>query len=418
MEHKAEILCVGTELLMGEIANTNAQFISETLSGLGINVFWHSVVGDNPARLREALRIAHSRADIILTTGGLGPTYDDLTKDTIADFFGRSLVYHPEIEAEIRRYCASVDRAFTENNLRQAWLPEGCTIFENGNGTAPGCGMAFNGTHIIMLPGPPSEMRLMLQTGVVPYLRSLSDGILLSHSINLFGLGESVVEDILHSRMLSLTNPTLAPYAKTGEVRLRVSAKAENEDAAERLIAPVIAEVRELLGDVVYGVDETSLESLCLKLLKAKGLTFSSAESCTGGLIAKRITDIPGASEVFSGSVVSYTNAVKQALLSVPASVLDCYGAVSWQTAVLMAEGVRRRIGTDIAVSVTGVCGPSSDDRGTPVGTAFVGFSADGVLTFRKINMGYERERGRTVAAHHAFDMIRRYLQGLPLNRD
>lgn len=416
MERKAEILCVGTELLMGEIVNTNARVISEALAELGINVFWQTVVGDNPGRLRDALRTAAGRADLIITTGGLGPTYDDLTKDTAADFFGLKLEYHPDIEKKIREYCAGVGRTFTDNNLRQAWLPGGCTVLENGNGTAPGCAVDTGSTVLIMLPGPPSEMELMLRTGAVPYLRALSDSVIVSRSINIFGLGESVAEDLLRERMRSLTNPTLAPYAKTGEVRLRVSAKAESPGAAELLLEPVIAEVKRLLGDVVYGVDEPSLEALCLRLLRSAGLTFSSAESCTGGLIAKRITDLPGASEVFSGAVVSYTNEVKNRVLSVPASVLNRYGAVSRETAVLMAEGVRALTGTDIAVSVTGVCGPSSDGRGTPVGTAYVGFSADGILRCRKISMGTDRERGRTVAAHHAFDLIRRYLQGLPLN--
>ncbi len=417
MSHKAEILAVGTEILLGDIVNSDAAEVSHALSALGIDVCWHSVVGDNPARLREAVEIAKGRADILITTGGLGPTYDDLTKETLASCFGLPLVFHPEEAEKIRGYFASVGREMTENNLRQAWLPEGCTPFFNHNGTAPGCGFTALGIRVAMLPGPPRELRKMVETGLIPWLKQFSEGILLSHDIRIFGLGESAVEAMLHDRMAALTNPTLAPYVGTGEVRLRVSAKAATEAEAEALTLPVIREVREALGDLIYAVDEPSIEAVCLRLLTERGLTFAAAESCTGGLIAKRITELPGASAVFLGGVVSYTSRVKERILGVPPEVLEKHGAVSRETALAMAAGVRARTGADLAVSVTGICGPGTDERNTPVGTGFVGFAAPDGLFCRPIQMGGDRERGRIVAATHAFDLLRRWLTGkLPVS--
>ena len=412
MSHKAEILAVGTEILLGDIVNSDAAEVSRALASLGIDVCWHSAVGDNPARLREAVEIAGSRADILITTGGLGPTYDDLTKETLAAAFGLPLVFHPAEAEKIRTFFASIGREMTENNLRQAWLPEGCTPFFNHNGTAPGCGFTARGMRVAMLPGPPRELKKMIETGLIPWLRQFGEGVLLSHDIRVFGLGESAVEAMLHDRMESLVNPTLAPYVGTGEVRLRITAKAADEAEAEALAAPVIREVRDRLGDLVYAVDEPSLEAVCLRLLSERGLTFASAESCTGGLIAKRITDLPGASAVFLGGVVSYTNTVKQRMLGVPWEVLDLYGAVSREAALAMAAGARERTGADLAVSVTGICGPGTDERNTPVGTGFVGFAAPDRLVCRPIRMGGDRERGRVVASSHAFDLLRRWLTG------
>ena len=407
---KAEILCVGTELLLGDIVNTNARELSAALRGLGIGVYWQSVVGDNPDRLRQAARIAGERANLIITTGGLGPTYDDLTKDIVCEVFGAKLVLHEEEAEKIRAFFAQKNREMPENNLRQAMLPEGCTVFSNGNGTAPGFAFTAGETTVIQLPGPPREMRLMLETGVIPYLRGATDEILLSRDIRIFGLGESSVEAKLHDYMESLTNPTLAPYAGTAEVRLRATAKAPDEAAAERMLEPVVAKVRAELGELVYAVDEDKLESVCLRLLKEKGLTFAAAESCTGGLIAKRFTDQSGASSAFMGGVVCYTNYVKHYVLGVPQETLDEFGAVSAQTAKAMAEGVRRVCGSDLAVSVTGCAGPNSDERGTPVGTGFVGFASPEGTVVKPIQMGKDREWARVYAASFAFDLIRRYL--------
>ena len=407
---KAEILCVGTELLLGDIVNTNARELSAALRGLGIGVYWQSVVGDNPDRLRQAVKVARDRANLIITTGGLGPTYDDLTKDVVCEVFGVPLVMHEEEAEKIRAFFAQKDREMPENNLRQAMLPEGCTVFSNGNGTAPGFAFVADGATVIQLPGPPREMRLMLETGVIPYLRGSTDEILVSKDIRIFGLGESSVEAQLHDYMESLVNPTLAPYAGTAEVRLRATAMAPDEAAAEAMLEPVIARVRAELGDLVYAVDEPKLESVCLRLLKEKGLTFAAAESCTGGLIAKRFTDQSGASSAFMGGVVCYTNYVKHHVLGVPQETLDEFGAVSAQTAAAMAEGARRVCGSDIAVSVTGCAGPNSDERGTPVGTGFVGFASPEGTIVKPIQMGKDREWARVYAASFAFDLIRRYL--------
>ena len=362
MSHTAEIIAVGTEILLGNIANTDAQMLSQSLSTLGVNVFWHTVVGDNPQRLREALDIARHRADIILTTGGLGPTYDDLTKQTICAAFGQKLVLHEDILEDIRAfYQSALHVPMPENNTQQAELPEGCTVFDNPVGTAPGCAFEADGVHVLMLPGPPHECETMLRRCVEPYLRALSKEVIVSHDIMTFGMGESSVDQLLHDRMVRMVNPTLATYAKPCEVRLRATAKAAGAEEAEAMLAPVVAEVRAALGDYVYGVDVKGLEAVCFQLLKERNLTLSTAESCTGGRVAERITALPGVSSVYRGGVVSYWTSVKAAVLGVPQETLDQYGAVSEETARAMAEGARQITGADIAVSVTGVAGP---DRG------------------------------------------------------
>lgn len=406
---------MGTELLLGEIVNTDARDVAQALGALGIDVYWHSVVGDNPRRLKEALQIAAGRADLIVTTGGLGPTYDDLTKETLAEHFGLELEFHPEQAEHIRAMFAARGREMPENNLRQAMLPRGCTVLHNYNGTAPGAAFEARGIHVIMLPGPPGELRKMLETGAIPYLRGLSRDCLISHDIRIFGMGESAVEQLLREEMQALRNPTLAPYAQTGEVRLRVTAKAPNAGEADALCLPVIRQVRQKLGDLVYAVDESSLEALCLRLLRERGMTLGTAESCTGGLMAKRMTDLPGASAVFSGAVVSYSCEVKARVLGVPGEILETRGAVSRETALFMAEGARRLLQTDVALSATGLSGPEGDGSGTPVGTGFVAIAWEGGSHCRPIQMGGDRDFGRHQAASHGFDLLRRHLQGLPL---
>ena len=417
MSHTAEIIAVGTEILLGNIANTNAQEISETLSALGINVFWHTVVGDNPQRLRQALDIARRRADILITTGGLGPTYDDLTKQTICEAFGRRLVLHEDILEEIRSfYESALHVPMPENNTQQAELPEGCVIFDNPVGTAPGCAFEADGVHVLMLPGPPHEMRTMLRRCAVPYLRTLSSEVIVSHDIMTFGMGESSVDQLLHERMRRMENPSLATYAKPVEVRLRATAKAASAEGAEVMLAPVVAEVRAALGDYVYGVDVKGLEEVCFHLLKERGLTLATAESCTGGRVAERITALPGVSSVYRGGVVSYWTSVKAAVLGVPQEILDQYGAVSEPTARAMAEGARRITGADIAVSVTGVAGPDRDERDNPVGLVYIGLAAPDGTFCRRIEAGNRRrEQIQRLAANHALDVVRRYLTGLPI---
>ncbi len=417
MSHTAEIIAVGTELLLGNIVNTNAQAISQSLSALGINVFWHTVVGDNPERLKEAVETARRRADIIITTGGLGPTYDDLTKQTVCQAFGEKLVFHPEILEEIRTfYETALHVPMPENNTQQAELPEHGAIFDNPVGTAPGCAFESGGVHVLMLPGPPHEMAAMLRRHAEPYLRGLSREVIVSHDIMTFGMGESSVEELLRERMTHMTNPTLATYAKPFEVRLRATAKAESGEEAEALLAPVVELVRNTLGDVVYGVDVSGLAEVCLAGLRERNMTFATAESCTGGRVAEQITALPGASKVYRGGVVSYWTEVKGRVLGVPQDILDTYGPVSEECARAMAEGARRITGAEIAVSVTGAAGPDPDERGVPVGVVYVGLAAPEGTFCRRLDFGRRRrDRIRGLAANHAFDVIRRYLAGLPI---
>ena len=389
--------------------------LSQGLSELGLNVFWHTVVGDNLQRAEEAVALAKQRADIIITTGGLGPTCDDLTKNVLAEAFGKKLVFDEGSAQRIRSYFQRTGRPMTDNNLQQAMLPEGCTILENDWGTAPGCAFEAEGCHVIMLPGPPSECRPMFQYRAKPYLLSLSEGVIASHTIKLFGIGESSMEAQLRDQMNAMSNPTLAPYAKEGECELRVTAKAATDGEAQALLRPTVEQVRALFGDKVYGVDVPSLEYVVIQALKTKDLTLGVAESCTGGLIAKRLTDVPGASAAFKGGIVSYTNEVKENLLGVPPHILERYGAVSKEVAAAMAEGARRALGCDIALSATGVAGPDKDDWGNEVGTMFVAISTFKGTHVRPLHLGTRpmRERLRTQTASHAFDLARRYLSGL-----
>ena len=416
MSHTVEILSVGTELLLGNIVNLDAQILSQGLSELGLNVYWHTVVGDNPQRAREAVAIAKERADIIITTGGLGPTCDDLTKNVLAEAFGKKLVFDEPSAQRIRDHFNRVKRPMTENNLQQAMLPEGCTVLENDWGTAPGCAFEADGVHVIMLPGPPSECRPMFRYRAVPYLQKLSEGVIASHTLKLFGIGESSMEAQLREQMNGMSNPTLAPYAKEGECELRVTAKAPTDEEAQQLLLPTVEQVKALFGHKVYGVDVPSLEAVAVSLLKEKGLTIGVAESCTGGLMAKRLTDLAGVSAVFKGGIVSYTNEVKHNVLGVPQELLDQFGAVSAPVARAMAEGARRALGCDIALSSTGVAGPDPDDRGNEVGTMFVAIATPEGTYVRPLVLGARpvRARLRTQTASHAFDLARRYLTGLP----
>ena len=417
MSHTAEIIAVGTELLLGNIVNTNARDISQALSAVGVNVFWHTVVGDNPQRLKDALDVARKRADIIITTGGLGPTYDDLTKQTICEAFGKPLVLHQDILDDLKVFFEkNVHMKMPSNNLQQAELPDGCTVFDNPVGTAPGCAFEADGVHVLMLPGPPFEMLTMLKGHVVPYLRNLSSEVIVSHDIMTFGLGESPMEELMREKMSRMENPSLATYAKPSEVRLRATAKAASIEEAEAMLAPVVKDVTDFLGDYVYGVDVSSLEETCFRLLKEKGMTLATAESCTGGRVAERMTALPGVSAVYRGGVVSYWTSVKADVLGVPKETLDAHGAVSEETARAMAEGARRITGADIAVSVTVVAGPDPDERGVPVGIVFIGLATPNGIICRPLDLGKRRrDRIQDLSSNHPLDVVRRYLTGLPI---
>jgi nicotinamide-nucleotide amidase len=380
-------------------------------------VFFHTVVWDNPARLKQAVEIAKNRADIIITTGGLGPTFDDLTKQTLAEAFGKKLIFNEEVADQIREYFAMRlhNIKMTENNLRQAELPEGCVIFDNGVGTAPGCAFEAEGKHVLMLPGPPRECRAMLKSCVAPYLQKLSESEIHSHNIHIFGLGESAVEEKLRDLMENLHNPTLAPYAKSGEVMLRLTAKAATKDETDKLMAPVLCEVRETLGDIIYGIDTDSLENTVAGLLIERGLTLAAAESCTGGLLSKRLTDIPGASRFFMGGVVTYSTQTKTSLLGVDPELINKNGVVSREVALAMADGARLKLGADIGIGITGIAGPDSDGSGLEPGCVFIALTTKDAAYCRNLKLSFDRERVRVMSASHALDMVRRLLTGLKI---
>ena len=411
--YNTEIISVGTELLLGHVTNTDARDVSELLSKIGINVLYHTVVGDNPQRLEECVKIARERADIIITTGGLGPTCDDLTKEILARAFGVKLVEDKREMDTLYDYI-NLGKKLTDNNFRQALLPEGCTVFHNTAGTAPGCAFKKDGKVVVMLPGPPKECRIMLEKSAIPYLRQLSDEKIVSHTVNIFGIGESAVDDIFAGEMSAMTNPSMAPYAKECDCLLKVTAKAHTEAEAEEMLRPVMAEVQEKLGEVVYGVDVDCIEQSVLKLLREKNMTFSAAESCTGGDVAKRFTDMPGASSFFLGGVVTYTNGAKAKLLGIDRDMIEDIGAVSYEVAKEMAEDVRRIIGTDIGVGVTGLAGPDGDGV-HKVGTVFVSMATAEQTWVKELHLGEYRTRSfiRRMAGNHVYDMMRRYLSGL-----
>ena len=401
-----EIISVGTELLLGEIVNLDAQTISQGLSEQGINVYYHTVVGDNPERLRQALAIAKERADMIITTGGLGPTADDLTKETIAAAFGKKLVMDP---VQQKRLHERMGARMTPNNEKQAVLPEGCTVLENDWGTAPGCAFEADGCRVIMLPGPPRECAPMFRERVLPYLESLHEGVIRSRYIKIFGMGESEMESRLSYLMDRLQNPTAAPYAKEGECLVRVTAKAPTEAEAYAMCEPVVREVCEVLCDVVYGVDVQSLEQVVVEGLRKRGMTAALAESCTGGLIARRITSVPGASEVFGCGLVTYSNEMKMQLLGVSPETLAAHGAVSPETAIEMARGARKVGRADVGVGVTGIAGPGGGTAQKPVGLFYAAISTpQGEQVIERQRRNSTRERVQLYASSCALDLIRR----------
>jgi competence/damage-inducible protein CinA C-terminal domain len=408
----AEIISVGTELLLGQIVNTDAAIVAKGLSGLGINLLHSCVVGDNPERLKYAINTAVSRSDLIIMTGGLGPTEDDLTKETAAAAAGKKLVLHEESLQRIANYF--LEKKVSENQKKQAMLPEGCTVFRNDNGTAPGCAFETeNGACIIMLPGPPSELTPMLHERVIPFLKKEQEAVIVSHTVHVYGMGEAAAALKMHD-LMECENPTLAPYAKEGEMFFRVTAKAENVAAADKLCEPVIAEIYNRIGEFIYSVDIESLEELVVKLLREKCKKIATAESCTGGLLAKRITDLSGSSEVFEMGCVTYANSAKEQLLSVPAETLATHGAVSEETARAMAEGIVRLSGADIGIGITGIAGPGGGTEEKPVGLIYIALSdGNDTIVTRRSPLGRTKQRDwhRHCAASQALDMVQRYLR-------
>lgn len=405
-----ELISVGTEILLGDILNTDAQFLSIELAKLGISVIHQSTVGDNRERLLAQLSEAAKRSDIIILSGGLGPTPDDLTKEVCCEFFGMETVLHEPSAQKIKSYFSAKGIEMVTSNLKQAMFPKNCVIFPNDCGTAPGMAIEKDGIHILVFPGPPRELKPMFKNYAVPYLMRFSDRIIVSHNIRTFGIGESAMAETV-GELLDNENPTVAPYAKDGEALLRVTAMAKNTEEAEKLCAPVIKEIENRLSEFVYGIDYTCIEQAVVKKLKEKYLTVATAESCTGGLIAKRVTDISGASEIFECGIVSYSNNIKHSVLNVSENDLETYGAVSEPVARQMAQGVLKLSGADIGVSVTGIAGPESDSTGKPVGLIYIALADKSNCWVKELKTSHkERDYNRYVSASNALNMIRLYI--------
>lgn len=409
----AEILCVGTELLLGEVVNTNAAYIASRLAELGVSVYHQSVVGDNPARLRAELLASLSGCDLVIMTGGLGPTYDDLTKETAAELFGRRLVMDERALADIKDYFTRTGRRMADSNAKQALLPEGSIPLYNLWGTAPGMIIEGEGElsdkRVVLLPGPPREMRNMFEACVVPYLKERTEARIVSRNIHLIGIGESAAEELLRPLIDESENPTLAPYAKDGEVRFRVTASAATAEEAEKMCDDLVARVLESeVSPFVYGVDVGSVEGAVAAALLESGETLATVESCTGGLIAKRLTDISGISAVYLGGAVTYANEAKESLVGVKHETLVAHGAVSEETAREMAEGIRAALGADYGISTTGIAGPTGGTPEKPVGTVYIAVASKDGTRVKRLQLPPMRDREyiRTAAATNALALL------------
>ncbi|GMQ56991.1 competence/damage-inducible protein A [Vallitalea sediminicola] len=402
----AEIIAIGTELLLGDILNTNARYLSRQLADMGISVYYQSVVGDNVDRLQETLKNAMNRTSIIITTGGLGPTTDDLSKETIAKVLDLPLIEHEESKKRIIDIFKQRDIYMAENNLKQAYIPEGAIVLENDNGTAPGFIVKTKKNIIIVLPGPPSEMKPMFENGVKKELEKLNEGVIYSRTVKLCGIGESTVAKILQDLIDKQTNPTIAPYAKDGEVHLRITAKTNEESEAIKLIDDMEHKVADYVSEYIYTNDEKTLEETIVDILKNKNLTLSVAESCTGGLLSGRIINCSGVSDVYKEGFITYSNEAKMEYLGVSKDTLDKYGAVSEETAIEMAEGLIRKCNTSASISITGIAGPTGGTEDKPVGLVYIGVSYDGVTTVKKCIFYGNRQKIRTRAVVESLIML------------
>jgi len=407
----AEIISVGTEILLGDIVNTNAAFLSREMASLGISTFIQTVVGDNPERLMRAYRQAYERgADLIIATGGLGPTEDDITKEVAAEYFGKPLILHEPTWEKIQSMFAKFhpNQWIPSNNQKQALVPEGGHIFHNPNGTAPGIYMEDSARMIILLPGPPNELIPMFLAQVRPFLRGKSEKVLVSKVLKVTGIGESMVEHRIKALIDGQDNPTIAPYAKTVEVWLRITASAACEEAAQKLIAPVTVKLREILGHAIYGEDDDTLEGVITDLLQKRGYTIACAESCTGGLLTAKLVNHPGVSEVLREGVVAYANVSKVHRLGVDEDLIARCGAVSAEVAAAMAEGVARLSGAAVGISTTGIAGPGGGTADKPVGRVYLGLYLPGIGSQTKeLTLTGDRTKIRNRATVSALDFLR-----------
>ncbi|WP_288480780.1 competence/damage-inducible protein A [uncultured Clostridium sp.] len=404
---RCELLSVGTEILLGDIVNTNAQFLAKELASMGIDIYYQSVVGDNKERMLQAFKEGLSRSDMIITTGGLGPTKDDMTKELACEYFGYKCELHEESLESIKEYFRRMGREFVESNEKQAYFPKEAIILKNNAGTAPGAIIKKDDKTIIVLPGPPSEMKRMFNESVRPYLEKLTGYTIVSEVVRIHGVGESKVEELVQDLIDNGKNPTVAPYAKEGEVTLRVTAKAKTKEEGEKLIDPVLTEIKNRLGDSIYNIGEEGLNLTVAKLLVDKKLTIGTSESCTGGLLGAGLIDYPGISSSFLEGAITYSNEAKIKTLGVKKETLEKFGAVSEETAREMAEGIRKRCGADIGVSTTGIAGPDGGTDDKPVGLVYIGLSiGDKTIVTRNVFNG-DRNSVRRRACLKAFDMIR-----------
>ena len=407
----AELISVGTELLLGNIVNTNAAFLSEECAKLGLSVYYQTVVGDNAGRLKEAIEIAQNRADVIILGGGLGPTEDDLTKETTAEVFGRALYLDEHSKELIEQYFDKLGRdksAITANNWKQAMMPEGCIVIDNDNGTAPGVILEAEGKIAIMLPGPPNELLPMWKKSIAPYLKSKQPEILESMTLKICGMGESRVETEILDLIDAQTNPTIATYAKTGEVHIRLTAKAGSSEEARNIIQPVYWEIKSRLGQYIYTTEESvTLEDTIVDMLKAADMTLTTIESCTGGLLSGRIVNVSGASDVFKQGFVTYANKAKRKLVDVKKSTLEEFGAVSEETAREMAEGGRKAAKADACISITGIAGPGGGSEEKPVGLVYIGCCVKGKTVVKRYQFTGNRQKIRDYAVVSALVLLR-----------
>lgn len=411
----AEILAVGTELLMGQIVNTNAQYISERLNSIGVNVYFHSVVGDNPKRLENSIKLALERSDLVVITGGLGPTKDDITKEKVAEVFNRKMVLHEESLKRIKDYFIKLGREMTDNNAKQAYFPEDSIIIENNKGTAPGCIIESENKVVIILPGPPREMQPMFDESVVPYLQKNSGYKIVSKYLRIFGIGESTLEEMIMDLVDKQEDVTIATYAKMGEVTVRLTCKSKLSEEGFNKICPFEEEIIKRLGSYVYSTENENLEKVVARMLLDNNLTIAIAESCTGGLICSKLVSVSGISKAFNRGIVSYSNDSKIEDLGVNKDTIKNFGAVSKETAIEMAEGVQKLAGSDIGVSITGIAGPGGGTAKKPVGLMYIALAYKGNTVYKKLNLSGDRERIINVASLHTFDLIRRQIGGIEI---
>ena len=409
----AEIVSVGTELLMGQVVNTDAQFIAQRLAPLGFQVFYHTTVGDNVKRLTAVVHQAVERSDVVVFTGGLGPTDDDLTKETVASALGLTVEPIPEEVERLKKHFETRGYDFTPNNLKQASFPKSAYILPNAFGTAPGCIMTAENKTAILLPGPPRELFPMFQNHVMPYLERLSGNKLYSRELRIFGKGESTLTYELRDIIENQTNPTVAPYVKTGEVSLRVTALCQSMEEGEALARPMIDEIVSRVGDIVYSTIGESLPETCARMLLDDHKTVAIAESCTGGLVASEFVAIPGCSNFLLEGCVTYSDQAKMLRLGVKQETLDAFGAVSEQCAREMAEGMRLSSGADYALATTGFAGPDGGTQQEPIGSIYLALASPDGVTTKHVQLFGDRARIREIAALHAFDLLRRKLANL-----